>query len=234
MDDNKCDTLRPEMELRSAINTWRDEMMAGASLKTTNLQRNYPARVFRHYQDQGTPVSNDDDDHQCPAPPHLYIRLRIKPMMEFYMDRIPLYTRLSFILKTTILLLGVSASVLAHYEMLTWVTTVTAAVAVTTSWTEFNDAPHKVERYSSAVGALKSLLEWWESLEAVHKASKESISELVRQGEKIIVREQSSWASTATGKDLPNAGIDEAEEGKPLALGEGPSRRVLPAGVSPR
>ena len=189
LDESRRDSNRPEATLCTTLTQWRDDLVAGASLKTTNLLREYPASVYRHYQDRGAPPGPLSDDFHSPTQPTNYIKLRIEPMAAFYAQRIPKYTRQAMLLKTTILLCGVAASVLARYDMLTFVVAVTAASSVTTSWAEFGDASRKVERYSSAVVALRSLLSWWDSLGEVQKASRESIAQLVQGAESIISQE---------------------------------------------
>ena len=62
-------------------------------------------------------------------------------------------------------------------------TIVTACATAVTSWSEFADVSHKVERYSSAITQLQMLLTWWDSLTEVKKASKENINNLVRTSE---------------------------------------------------
>ena len=124
-------------------------MLAGAELETSNLRRKYPSHVYRHHQDRGK-VANDADDHQSPTQPNRYIKLRVEPMMDFYSRRVPKYTNHGFVLKTTILLLGVASSVLAHYEMLAYVMVATAAATAVTSWSEFSEDARKVSRNSYA------------------------------------------------------------------------------------
>ena len=134
--------------LCTVLNDWRDELLAGAGLKTSNLMRKYPSHVYRHHQDKGNVATNDADDHQSPTQPNRYIKLRIEPMMDFYALRVPKYTSHGFVLKTTILLLGVASSVLARYEMLAYVMVATAAATVVTSWSEFSEDARKVGRNS--------------------------------------------------------------------------------------
>eukprot|EP00966_Prymnesium_polylepis_P002194 50440-Prymnesium_polylepis.1 len=99
-----------------------------------------------------------------------------------------------------ILLFGASASVLARYERVSWVAIVTAASSALTSWVEFSSSEQKVERYTRAVTALQKLLGWWDSLAEVQKASKSTISNLVRTSESIISEERLAWTSTANKK----------------------------------
>jgi hypothetical protein len=153
LDESRRDSNRPEAMLCATLTQWRDDLLEGAGVKTTNLLREYPAHVYRHYQDRGAPpgpprgVHSSDflsDDFHSPTQPSSYIKLRIEPMMKFYAKRIPQYTQHAFRLKIIILLFGVTASVLARYDMLTFVAVVTAASSLATSWSEFGDASRKV------------------------------------------------------------------------------------------
>ena len=105
--------------------------------------REYPSHVYRHHQDRGK-IEIGADDHQSPTQPNRYIKLRIEPMLSFYSRRVPKYTNHGFVLKTTVLLLGVASSVLARYEMLAYVMVATAAATVVTSWAEFSEDARKV------------------------------------------------------------------------------------------
>ncbi len=151
-----------------ALNEWRDELLAGAGLKTSNLKREYPPHVYRHCQYLGI-IADGSDDYQSPIQPTRFIKLRIEPMLAFYSKRVPKYTNHGFVLKVTILLLGVTSSVLARYEMLAFVMVATAAATAVTSWAEFSEDARKVERYSSAVNSLEKLLSWWHSLGEVRQ-----------------------------------------------------------------
>ena len=218
--------------LCTVLNQWRTNLMAGASLKTTNLKRQHPKHVYTHFQYSGTPGPNADD-HQSPTQPVRYIALRIDPMMAFYAKRIPFYTRQGLLLKTAIILFSVVASVLARYGQLTWVTAVTALATVVTSWSEFSDCERKVERYSSAISGLEALLSWWRSLGEVQKASKESISHLVNTAESIIAEESSSRGPRrrACKTRTQMAGHPAAPAARTRR--QGPRRRALPMSFDP-
>ena len=202
VDESKRDFSASENTLCSVLNEWRDDLLAGASLKTTSLERQYPPHVYRHYQYRdGNTIPNDDldhDDHQSPTQPARYIKLRIEPMIHFYILRVPKYANHGFVLKFVILFLGVTSSALARYDLLAWVTVATAAATAVTSWAEFSEDSRKVERYSSAINSLKKLLSWWDSLGEVEKASRENITHLVLETESIVSEEQRSWTSTAS------------------------------------
>jgi hypothetical protein len=214
---------------RLASSQWRADLMAGASLKTTNIHREYPASVYRHYQwgpkggsnpfaALGAAGASKLDDYHTPTQPTRYIALRIKPMLKFYAQRIPAYTRNAMTLRLMILMFGVAASILARYDELTLVVAVTAAATVTTSWAEFSDSTRKVERYSTAAGALKALLDWWDSLGEVQKASKDSIADLVDQAEAIIAEEQFAWTSTSSKHEIEKQGDNQEKKYEDTAI----------------
>jgi len=208
LDERHRDSNRPEEALCVSLTEWRDNLMAGAGLKNTNMEQNYPAWVFKHFQERGdldSEGSNSDvctvsppDDFHSPTQPARYIMLRVQPMMAFYARRVPMYNKYGLFLKVMILLFGIGGSCFAHYGKFTSVTAMTATATVLTSWSEFSDASSKVERYSSAIGALKTLMFWWDSLGDVQKASRESVNTLVERAEAIISEERCSWTSIAS------------------------------------
>eukprot|EP00966_Prymnesium_polylepis_P288037 6652821-Prymnesium_polylepis.1 len=144
----------------------------------------------------------------CPA-----VAMRLRPTMTFYQGRIPVYERHNYLMKMAILLFGVAASILARYEEVSWVAVVTAASSAFTSWAEFSDSMRKTERYNRAVGNLKKLLNWWDSLSEVQKASKSSISNLIRTSESIISEERLAWTSTASQTKTNSADSGQPAEG---------------------
>ena len=88
------------------------------------------------------------------------------------------------------------ASVLAYYELTSWVVLVTALSAAVTSWAEFSETARKTQRYTRAVTSLEVLLSWWASL-TVEQSSKAAIANLINTSEQIITEEQMAWTSTA-------------------------------------
>jgi len=211
LDSNCSDPLRPEVELRNALSAWRDEIVAGADIATSNFRRIHPPSVYRHYQYTNMPKSQKRkskkgappetncimDDFHSPLKPDQYINLRMEPSTNFFMQRIPVYTRLRICLKLLLLLLGVTTACLAYLEYVSWVVVVAGLSSAITSWMEFSDAARKVERYTRAVASLQNLHSWWKSLSEVQKASKENVCRLISTSESIIARERLAWISTA-------------------------------------
>ena len=114
----------------------------------------------------------------------------------FYQRRIPIYAWQRFALRIFLVLLTLATSVLARYEMGAWVVLVTSGIAAVTSWVEFTEVTLKIQRYSRATRSFKKLLNWWDSLDEVEKASTETISTLILRSEAIIADERTAWMST--------------------------------------
>jgi hypothetical protein len=58
-----------------------------------------------------------DDDHYTPVKPEAYIRTRLQKAMNFYQERLPLYNRMRFILRITLIMVTATSTVLAYLEM---------------------------------------------------------------------------------------------------------------------
>ena len=66
---------------------------------------------------------------------------------------------------------------------------------------EFTDISSKAKRYSLVIKGLKNLLDWWNSLTQVQKASRERIGQLITISESLIAEEQIGWMSMSKDKD---------------------------------
>jgi len=184
----------------NSVRVFREDLVAGAKLSSSNFHKKHPAKVYKHFQDRGHPKPGNDDFHS-PVQPHRYITLRVTPTMSFYENRIPKYICCSKFFKITIVILSVAASAVARFDLGSLAIAVTSAAAAITSWTEFSDMGSKSERYTRAMSSLKNVLDWWSSLTAVQKASRESIERLVISCESIIAKEQLGWTSMAQKRD---------------------------------
>lgn len=87
-----------EKMLCHVLNEWREQLVTGAALATTNLERHFKPSTFTHHQD--CPAAGSelkaarelkplDDDFHSPAKPDRYICLRVEVMLRFYRTRIP-------------------------------------------------------------------------------------------------------------------------------------------------
>ena len=160
------DSARPEIELCSAMNAWREELVSAADLQATDLERRWAPSVFKHHQFQGKfaktfPIS---DDHHSPLKPEAYLQLRLKHMMTFYQNRLPVYTRIRFWTRVVELSLTASGALLAYLSLTIGVVIVIIICSALISWSEFSDISKKVERYTRAVRSMKKLLSWWDVL----------------------------------------------------------------------
>jgi len=212
VDETGRDQARPENALCEKVTAWRQQIMTSSAIATTNLQRRLPSRHMRHFQRRGHPEAGCDD-HQSPLDASKYIALRVRPTMAFYEKRVPQYTWRGLLLKILILLLSGTATVLSRYNLSSLVTIATAAVFATTSWTEFSDVEHKVERYSRLISGLKDNLLWWDSLTDVQKVSVTNISRFVLRSESIIAEEQTKWMSTTDAIEAATDGAASKARG---------------------
>ena len=99
---DECKPL--ELGLRGSLNGWMEELISGAGLQETGIERHRQNRssTFKHFQHTSLPPlgkgngDNKDfsrDDFHCPAAPELYIELRLRTAINFYKQRIPNYAR---------------------------------------------------------------------------------------------------------------------------------------------
>ena len=190
------DSTHAEATLCNALNAWREELVSAGDLQLSDLERTYPAHVYKHCQDAGDLPDGADDCHS-PVKPQTYIEMRVLPTMDFYQLRIPVYARQIMVSKLQILFAAVTCTILARYGLEQWVIVVAAGAAAITSWIEFEDKSRKVERYNRAVQALKKLVAWWESLAEMEKQMPEVIARLIKDAEMIISEERAAWISTA-------------------------------------
>ena len=193
------DSARPEIELCAAIIAWREELVSTADLQATDLERRWAPSVFKHHQFQGKnaktfPIS---DDHHSPVKPEAYLQLRLKHMMTFYQNRLPVYIYIRFWTRIVELSLTASGALLAYLNQTIGVIIVIIICGALISWSEFSDISKKVERYTRAVRSIKNLLSWWDVLTDVERAGIDNISTLIETGESIISDERQSWNSTA-------------------------------------
>ena len=230
---------RPEVALRNTLNEWRDELVSGADLMLTQLEKRHPKHYFRHFQFEGCPAQAEADDFHSPMQPHRYITHRLEPLNHFYTRRIPVYARRLLVFKLLLLTCVGGSALLSRYGLVAWTTVVTAFSSALVTWSEFSDLSRKLERYTRLVRNLKKLLSWWCSLSEVEKASTQNIAVLVRTSEAVIAEEQSAWISTAgTAHSKEKGGehqTSDATAAQAAAMGGGASggstgkARILPS-----
>lgn len=226
------ETARPETELCEAINMWRDELVSAADLQTTDLERLRPPKVYLHHQNAaGAAMKPGSDDHHSPIKPDQYIALRLDKMMRFYQRRLPIYTRLRFVLRTTVLLCTASSAVLSYLDLASWVIGVTSLAGAVVSWSEFSETERKIERYTRAVRSVKKVLSWWDVLTDVEKAGADNIATLIETGESIVADERQAWQSTANRLAAARRGPEVAAGAQPpsASASSEPERRAAPS-----
>ena len=103
----------------------------------------------------------------------------------------------------------------------------TAAATGVTSWSEFSESQRKMERYSGAVGSLQDLLTWWNSLDEVHRASKEAIGRLIHGAEAAINLEQIAWTSSGQQKSDAQQEGNAQSKSSSTTLSEPPRRGTV-------
>ena len=205
---------QPERAFNGVLTTWRQELI-GSQLSATTFKRNYPPRVYRHFQREEAggggkkSQGHASDDHFSPVRPHEYIEQRLMPALRFYQARIPSKNRQRYAFKLLLLLATVAAALLSRYGETMYVTVVMACSGTVATLSEFQDATRKLERYSRAIGAIENLLTWWDSINPIEQASRANVSYLLREGEAIIANERLAWISTAM---KPKAGAQAQED----------------------
>jgi len=215
LDKSNPDSAMPEVRLREALITWRNEMAAGADLHVSALRKDYRPAIFVHGQ---RPVSgakeqqqdNSDqfiDDHFSPAQAEDYIKWRLLPVMAWYRKRIPSRSIERLLVKIFMLLATVATSILARYSLPHWVAIAAALYSSLTSWSEFGDHGRKIERYNRVIASIENLLSWWESIGPVEKASSANIAHLIQTGEECISTERLAWQSTAGKRSSDDAEV---------------------------
>ena len=136
------------------------------------------------------------DDHHSPVKPDAYIKARIDRMMQFYQERLPVYSRARWALRSVVLCCTAGSAILSYLDFTNLVVMVTSFAGAIISWTEFSEIGKKIERYSRAVRSLKKLLAWWDVLTDVERAGTDNISSLIETAESIIADERQAWQST--------------------------------------
>ena len=196
----------PETRLCLALQTWREETVAGSGdLNTTDLEGSHArsSLVFKHAQytaSEQAPALAGQRADDCYSPTNAgdYIRLRLLPAQAFYQERIQPNVRIRLFLQLLVLVCSALSAGLAYFGRSEWVPLITAVGAAVTSWMEYRGLVGKIERHSAAARAIKNLFSWWISLGEVAQAIPENISRLILSGESIITDEFQAWSATTS------------------------------------
>jgi hypothetical protein len=165
-------------------------------------------------------ITGCDDDHHSPVKPDAYIRCRIHGAMNFYRERLPIYSRTRTALRVVVVMCTAASSALAYLESAEYVIMITSLAGAVISWSEFSETGKKIERYTRAVRGLKMLLAWWDVLTDVEKAGTDNISKLIETSEAIIADERQAWQATAnrlataTGRGVDGEAVCGAGRGR--------------------
>ena len=195
---------------------WRLALVAGGDLQLSTLKGTYPQKTFRHHQVSRKRTLNGQelarfqesmDDFHSPCYPAKYVEIRLQKWLTFYRQRVPRYAIWRYVYKAILAILAATAAVLSAYDCTAYALIVSSAAAMVTSWVEFTDIGHKIERYTRAIIAIGNHLSFWKSLSEVEKASPVMIGNLVQTGENIISDERIAWQLTGQSKDQ----MDEAQ-----------------------
>jgi hypothetical protein len=203
------------------LNAWREDCVAGTDLSSTDFEKKYPKRIFKHWQKDGpevlpafTPIEGrevETDDFHSPLTPESYIDLRLKVSYDFYKNRLPMYSRKKDILQYLSILLSACGSLLVFLDASEYVVIVSSVAGALTSWAEFRDVSRKLERYNNTLRSIKKLLSFWDSLDKVDKNSSARITQLVENGEAIISSETGSWSSWNATASIDESARQAAE-----------------------
>jgi hypothetical protein len=119
-------------------------------------------RRFNHGQYKGAGIhgtfgssniqpGGDIDDHHSPLHAPDYLRFRIKPVIDFYMGRLPRYYFYRTISQYLLLFGTFASTVLAFLDFAAWAAVPTAVATAVTAWQEFSGTGKKLNRYMHSV-----------------------------------------------------------------------------------
>jgi hypothetical protein len=162
------------------------------------------------------------DNHHSPLRPNEYLNFRLQPMQQFYIRRLPGYSRSRSITKMVTVLGSISSSILTVIDMAQYSVLLVVIISCVVAWSEFSGTEKKLERYSTVVNGLGQVDLWWNSLPEVERLASKSIDQLVSTVESHIRSERQGWrAISQTAKKLSQATDAAQQEGKlPPAVGE--------------
>jgi len=142
------------------------------------------------------------DDHHSPITPEKYLKIRVAPLLAFYQQRLPIYSRMRFFFESTLVLGSISGTVLAFMSLSKWAAVPTALTAAVAAYSEFHGTEKKLLRYSDSIANLDSVLMWWRTLTDVEKASVENKNKLVSTCEQTFQSERQAWVSTSMSNKM--------------------------------
>ena len=142
------------------------------------------------------------DDHHSPITPEKYLQIRVAPLLAFYQERLPFYSRMRFFFESALVLGSMSGTVLAFLSLSKWAAVPAALTAAVAAYSEFHGTEKKLLRYSDSIANLDSVLMWWRTLTDVEKASVENKNKLVSTCEQTFQSERQAWVSTSMSNKM--------------------------------
>jgi hypothetical protein len=151
------------------------------------------------------------DNHHSPLRPEEYLVYRLKPMLTFYMRRLPGYSRNRTITKMVTILGSIGGSILAVFDLSEFSVLLVMVISSVVAWSEFAGTEKKLERYSNVVSGLGQIQLWWNALPLVEKLAAKSIDQLVSQVEGQIRNEQQGWRAMSQAAKKIQESVQHAE-----------------------
>lgn len=193
--------LAAQTNFSLALRAWEESVTSGTDLQLTSLEKHWSQSIFRHCQRKGdlpkaSFFPDAVDDFHSPVTPAAYLKTRLLPARDFYKARIPACTRSRWFWQHVVFFCSAGSSVLAYADESAYVAVVTAFATAVVSWTEFSQLDAKVQRYTTAIQAIKNLHRWWLCLSEVEQKNRDNVTRLVLKGEGIITAQSSAWSST--------------------------------------
>jgi len=151
------------------------------------------------------------DDHQSPVTPLSYQKMRLKPALKEYRQKIPSVAFHKMLWQVILFVCTVFSALLSYASLAPYVAIVSAMATAITSWIAFEDLENRLVRYTNTVRALETLMSWWDSLGEYGAATESNINKLFVDGEAIITSERTTF-NTGISKGRLAASEDKHED----------------------
>ena len=112
-------------------------------------------------QDDDSFRQHSQDSHYKPVQPDNFIRFRIIPVLTYYKQKLPEYSRWRAFTHTLLLLGSIASAILAIASLAVWAAIISVSTVSITAYQEFSGANSKMSRYSFTVHELQELIFWW-------------------------------------------------------------------------
>jgi len=178
----------------SLKNTYKDQWVHMYSPYNSSIPFGWCCtKTSRIRPDQEDP----DDDHHGPLDPDDYIALRVKPLIYFYQQRIPLYHRRYQLWEFIVVGGSMAGTLLSAFDLAPYTSMITAVTGVIVAWRSYNATEAKLQRYNSTVEKINTVLPWWRYLTQIEKSTADNIQQLVDDCEQIFSGEWDTWCTTS-------------------------------------